>query len=77
MSDNLDGTGVILCIDQGTTGSTALLLDHEQTVLARVNTEFPQIYPRPGWVEHDPEAIWLSVRRSVLGALEQAGLPGS
>ena len=66
--------GIILCIDQGTTGSTALVLDHELTVLARVNTEFPQIYPTPGWVEHDPEAIWSSVETSVAAVLDTAGV---
>ncbi len=66
--------GVILCIDQGTTGSTALVLDRELTVLARENQEFPQIYPQPGWVEHDPEEIWQSVEASVTRALSTAGV---
>ncbi|MDP6942750.1 MAG: glycerol kinase GlpK [Myxococcota bacterium] len=73
----MSAQGVILCIDQGTTGSTALVLDHALTVLARANTEFPQIYPQPGWVEHDPEAIWKSVEASVAAALDLAGLSGS
>ena len=64
--------GVILCIDQGTTGSTALVLDHGLNVLARANQEFPQIYPQPGWVEHDPEEIWSSVEASVTEALRIA-----
>lgn len=69
--------GVILCIDQGTTGSTALVIDHDLRVLSKVNTEFRQIYPKPGWVEHDPEDIWSSVRTSVQGALDAAGLDAS
>jgi glycerol kinase len=69
--------GVILCIDQGTTGSTALVLDHGLNVLARANQEFPQIYPQPGWVEHDPEAIWSSVEASVTEALGVAGVSPS
>ncbi|MGM0577716.1 MAG: glycerol kinase GlpK [Myxococcota bacterium] len=64
--------GVILALDQGTTGSTALVLNHELEVVARANTEFPQIYPKPGWVEHDPEAIWRSIRTSVMEALDDA-----
>jgi glycerol kinase len=59
---------LILAIDQGTTGTTVLLLDTARTVRARGYREFPQIYPRPGEVEHDPEAIWASV----LGALADA-----
>ena len=67
----------VLAIDQGTTGSTVVILDRELRVRARVNREFPQIYPRPGWVEHDPEAIWGSVLQALSGALEVAGLTGS
>ena len=59
---------LILAIDQGTTGTTVLLLDTVRTVRARGYREFAQIYPRPGEVEHDPEAIWASV----LGALDDA-----
>ncbi len=58
----------IVAIDQGTTGTTVLLVDAARTVRGRGYREFPQIYPRPGEVEHDPEAIWASV----LAALEQA-----
>ena len=59
---------LIVAIDQGTTGTTVLLVDAARNVRGRGYREFPQIYPRPGEVEHDPEAIW----GSVLGALEQA-----
>ena len=52
---------LILAIDQGTTGTTVLLLDTARTVRSRGYREFAQIYPRPGEVEHDPEAIWASV----------------
>ena len=52
---------LILAIDQGTTGTTALLVDSARTVRGRGYREFAQIYPRPGEVEHDPEAIWASV----------------
>ena len=62
---------VILAIDQGTTGTTAMLVDGSLAVLGRSNCEFEQIYPRPAWVEHDPEAIWRSVKRSVEQLLTQ------
>ena len=48
----------VLAIDQGTTGSTALVLDRDGRVLGRATEEFTQFYPQPGWVEHDPEEIW-------------------
>jgi glycerol kinase len=48
----------VLSIDAGTTGVTALVVDDRGTVLARGYREFPQRFPRPGWVEHDPDAWW-------------------
>ena len=67
----------ILAIDQGTTGSTALILDKRLTVKAKVNQEFRQIFPRPGFVEHDLQDIWTSVTDTIRKALRQAGLKGS
>jgi len=58
----------LLAIDQGTTGTTVLVLDRALAVRGRGYREIPQIYPRPGEVEHDPEAIW----QSVVGAIELA-----
>ena len=55
----------ILSIDQGTTGTTCMLFDREGRVLARSYRELTQIYPQPGWVEHDPEEIWRSVAACV------------
>lgn len=55
----------ILAIDQGTTGSTVALIDARGRVVDKVNTEFEQIFPRPGWVEHQPDAIWTSVLKSL------------
>jgi glycerol kinase len=66
--------GVVLAIDQGTTGSTALIIGKDLRVLGRANTEFRQIYPQPGWVEHAPEEIWQSVRHCVGAALAAAGV---
>ena len=58
----------ILAIDQGTTGTTCLVVGDDLTILGRGYVELTQRFPRPGWVEHDPEEIW----RSVLAAAEQA-----
>ncbi len=60
---------LILAIDQGTTGSTALLVNRELEILARANREFPQHFPRPGWVEHDPEELWGSVCDAVAAVM--------
>lgn len=65
--------GFLLAIDQGTTGSTALLLSPEGRVLSKANQEFAQHFPKPGWVEHDLEEIWSSVGKAISTALEQAG----
>jgi glycerol kinase len=59
---------VILAIDQGTTGTTCLVVDGELRPVGRGYAELAQHYPRPGWVEHDPEDIW----RGVLAAAEAA-----
>src|SRR6266536_1293278 len=64
----------LLAIDQGTTGSTALVMDLEGRTLGRSTREFPQHFPKPGWVEHEPEEIWDSVRVAIAGALRAAGL---
>jgi glycerol kinase len=65
----------ILAIDQGTTGSTALIVSTEGQTLGRANREFAQHFPKPGWVEHEPAEIWQSVLDSVEEALKVAGLP--
>ncbi|HXZ95055.1 MAG TPA: FGGY family carbohydrate kinase, partial [Dehalococcoidia bacterium] len=58
----------ILAIDQGTTGTTALIVDHDGIVLGRGYAKIPQYYPKPGWVEHDPSEIW----KQTLQAINQA-----
>jgi glycerol kinase len=65
----------ILAIDQGTTGSRAVLYDRRGRAAASAYEEFPQHFPKPGWVEHDPEEIWRSVHRTIRKVL--AGVPGS
>jgi glycerol kinase len=62
----------ILAIDQGTTGTTALLVDQSLRMAAKVNREFPQHFPRLGWVEHDLNEIWASVLDAIRAALRQA-----
>ena len=64
----------VLALDQGTTSSRALLFDEAARVVAVDQREFPQLFPRPGWVEHDPEAIWQSQLAAARGVLEQAGV---
>src|SRR5262249_45253621 len=66
------GGGVILGIDQGTTGSRALLIDARGAVRARGYAELPQHFPRPGWVEHDGEEIWTSVLQAMAQARRAA-----
>ncbi len=68
---------LILSIDQGTTGTTVLLLDHDLTILSKVNNEFPQHYPQPGWVEHDPEEIWQCTVKTIEEAIRAGDIdPG-
>jgi len=67
----------VLAIDQGTTGTTAMVVNDRIEVVASVNVEFPNHYPKPGHVEHDPEQIWESIASCVTAALKQAGIDGS
>jgi len=61
----------ILAIDQGTTGSRAIIFDQKGRAVASSYHEFPQYFPHPGWVEHDPEEIWQSVNVSVQTVLKK------
>lgn len=71
-------TDLILAIDQGTTGSTCLLVDGALNVVGRASRPFPQHFPQPGWVEHDPKELWDSVCGAVADVLEASGAdPGS
>ena len=58
-------------LDQGTTGTTTLLLDEQWNVIARGYKEHKQYYPKPGWVEHDPLELWQRVLESISMALEK------
>jgi len=64
----------ILAIDQGTTGSTALVFSQQGEILGRAYSEFTQFYPNPGWVEHDPEEIWQVSRKVMAQALTASGI---
>ena len=64
----------IAAIDQGTSSSRTVIFDADGRPVETSQQEFPQIYPQPGWVEHDPEAIWSSVVAVTAGALQAAGL---
>ncbi len=63
----------LLAIDQGTSSSRAVILNRNAETIASAQQEFPQVYPQPGWVEHDPEAIWRSVVEVTKNALSGAG----
>jgi glycerol kinase len=63
----------LLAIDQGTSSSRTVIYDHATNVVASAQQEFPQIYPQPGWVEHDPEAIWASVEAVTRQAMNDVG----
>jgi glycerol kinase len=66
----------VLALDQGTTGSTALVVDADGVIRSRGYAEVPQHYPRPGWVEHNPEDLWTTVERAAAQALTEAGVRG-
>jgi glycerol kinase len=66
----------VVAIDQGTTGTTVLVLDRRGRVVGRAYSEFRQYYPKPGWVEHDPEEIWTVTLRVLRQACRKAGVRG-
>ena len=67
-------TDYLMAIDQGTSSSRTVVYDNRAQVIASAQEEFEQIYPHPGWVEHDPEAIWNSVRNVTRQALAASGV---
>ena len=64
----------ILAIDQGTTSTRAIVFDSAGHPVASAQKELPQIFPKPGWVEHDPEEIWRATVEVCRGALANAKL---
>jgi glycerol kinase len=66
--------GYILAIDQGTTGTTVIIFDKEAHIIGRAYAPVRQIYPRPGWVEHDPVDIWDGTVIAIRDAMQRASL---
>ncbi|MEP6816265.1 MAG: FGGY family carbohydrate kinase, partial [Marmoricola sp.] len=67
----------ILAVDAGTTGVTAVIVTAQGTIAAKGYQEFPQHFPKPGWVEHAPEEIWQATLESTRAALDAwDGSPG-
>ena len=69
--------GVVLSLDEGTTGATAVAVGMDGEVRGKGYSEITQHYPQPGWVEHDAEEIWTAVQRSASDALDRAGAAAS
>ncbi|MES1166775.1 MAG: FGGY family carbohydrate kinase, partial [Pseudomonadota bacterium] len=67
----------VLALDQGTTSSRAIVFDRRGRAVATAQQEFPQHFPRPGWVEHDPADLWATTRRTALAAVAEANLTGA
>lgn len=70
----MNNKNVIIALDQGTTSSRAIVFDHDANIITTAQREFTQIYPQPGWVEHDPMEIWATQRSSLTEALAQADI---
>lgn len=66
----------ILALDQGTSSSRAIVFNHEGRIMASAQKEFPQHFPQPGWVEHDPKDIWSSEASVVAEAISSMGITG-
>ncbi len=66
----------VLAIDQGTTGTTAILVNKKGLIECKINLEYRQYYPKPGWVEHNPEDIWKSVLQTISLCLQKARVDG-
>ncbi|PKP61280.1 glycerol kinase, partial [Candidatus Atribacteria bacterium HGW-Atribacteria-1] len=64
----------IMALDQGTASSRVIIFNHSGTIVSTASKEFKQIYPKPGWVEHDPMEIWSSQIEVSKNALNKAGL---
>jgi glycerol kinase len=73
-SSVLHSQSFVLALDQGTTSSRAILFDHAGQIVVARQREFPQLFPQPGWVEHDPEAIWETQRAVAQEVLAAQGI---
>jgi glycerol kinase len=65
----------VIALDQGTTSSRAIIFDHAGQIVGIAQHEFEQLYPQPGWVEHDPMEIWSSQSAVLTGVLAKSGIP--
>ena len=63
----------LLALDQGTSSSRSIVFDAQGRIVAMAQREFRQIYPQPGWVEHDPKEIWATQLATAQEALAHAG----
>ena len=70
----MNGQKYIMALDAGTTSNRCIICDHDGHTVSSAQKEFRQFYPQPGWVEHDPEEIWLTQLEVAQAALRQAGL---
>ena len=68
---------ILAALDQGTTSSRAVIFTEDGEIIAAFNKEFPQHYPKPGWVEHDPLEIWSSQLSVAVEAIGRAGITES
>src|ERR1700760_4740732 len=67
-------TRYVAAIDQGTTSSRCIVFDHSGSIVAMDQKEHRQIFPRPGWVEHDAAEIWANVQQVTRGAMAKLGV---
>ena len=68
------GAPYIAALDQGTTSTRFIVFDRGGRIVSVAQKEHEQIYPRPGWVEHDPEEIWLRTQEVIAEAMQQKGI---
>ena len=66
----------IMALDQGTTSSRTILFDKKGNIVCQANKEFEQIFQKPGWVEHNPEEIWMTQLLTMEDVMRQAGITG-
>ena len=67
----------LIALDQGTTSSRAIVFDREFHILSQAQIEFPQLYPHPGWVEHDPMELFISQYNAMMEAYLKSGVPAT
>ncbi|MBS9423306.1 glycerol kinase GlpK [Photorhabdus caribbeanensis] len=73
-TENMIEKKYIVALDQGTTSSRAIILDHDANIISISQREFAQIYPKPGWVEHDPMEIWATQSSTLVEVLAKADI---